>query len=227
MTLFGKASLAARYGWRTRFAYPLSGTKRYGQLLRIARRTAPRVIIEVGVYTGRRAVEMAEAASLKHAPCDIAYAGFDLFEEIDAEGVRAEFSKRPDAQADVHARIARTGARVELHRGYSQDTLPAAAPAYTARKADLIFIDGGHAVETIAADWQNLQPMIGPRTTVVFDDYYTCPDEPTFTGRFGCNRIVEGLDPAAYAVDILPVRDVFRKDWGRLGIQLVRVRPRG
>ena len=58
--------------------YLLSNTKRYSNILFFVLLHKPKTILEIGVYTGRRAQEMIEAAKVFNKK--IEYYGFDLFE---------------------------------------------------------------------------------------------------------------------------------------------------
>lgn len=212
--------LPLRHAYRVHLSYART-PRRYRQLLRVARAEAPARIIEIGVFTGLRAVQMIEAARLGGAS-KIRYWGFDLFEAMDEKEMAAELSKWPDPADTVRARISATGADVTLVPGYSQDTLPPFAEAEAGEGVDLAFIDGGHAVETIRSDWEAVARLMTPRTTVIFDDYYL--DRPDLTPRFGCNRVLEGLDPARYHWERLPDVDSFQKPDGIFRVAMAKVR---
>ena len=103
--------------------------RRYRQLLRAVREIMPKTIVEIGVYNGVRAIEMIEAASLGRPAGDITYFGFDLFESMTAATMESELSKWPSSESSIRERLVRTGARIELYKGFTQDTLPAFAAA--------------------------------------------------------------------------------------------------
>ncbi len=197
--------------------------QRYGQLLDRVTEMAPRHIVEIGVYTGRRSVEMIEAAALRRAASEISYDGFDLFDLMDETILAEELSKQPDDIEVVRQKIESTGATVRLHRGWSHDTVPVAAKAHPG-SADIAFIDGGHAVETIQQDWDNIQPMLTNQSVVIFDDYYV--DRPDLTDRFGCNMLVDHLDATLWDVRHLPIVDRFEKPDGSFNVALAEVRRR-
>lgn len=181
--------------------------RRYRRLLAAAEALNPRIIIEIGVYTGLRGIEMIEAASQGRGGAGIAYHGFDLFDLMDDGILAQELSKRPDPMPEVRARLEATGAEVSLHKGWSHDTLPAFAAANPDLRADLIFIDGGHAIETIHKDWDNVAQLLAPGGAALFDDYYV--DCPHLTDRFGCNTLMESLDPAVWSWTLHPEVDRF------------------
>jgi hypothetical protein len=86
---------------------------------------------------------------------------------------------------------------------------------------DLIYIDGGHSVETVMADWQTARKlMMGDNTAVVFDDYF--PEMPFV----GCKVVVDGIDRTVYDVKIHPTVDDYTHPWGRLRTQLALVTKR-
>lgn len=208
-----------RYWKRTRWNSP----RRYRALLRTIHARACRRLVEVGVYHGDRAVQMIQTAALRHPASQISYWGFDLFEDLTADRLAREFSKRPGRLEAVRRKLDRTGAAVCLVRGDSRVTLPAAAAGLD--DVDLIFIDGGHSIDTIAADWHNMQPAIGERTIVFLDDYYVDP-APELAGA-GCQTLIASLDRRRYSVEVLPATDEFAKPWGVLRIRMVAVRRAG
>ena len=195
--------------------------RRYSRLLHEVEQRAPKSILEVGVYEGVRAREMIDAASLSDAAESIRYYGFDLFDLFTPDVLESELSKTPLSQAQVARRLSRSGAQVKLFQGLSQETLPRFVEEQRGAPLDFIFIDGGHAIETIRSDWQNLQRVTGDDTVVIFDDYYV--DCPWLTQRFGCNRVLEELDPNSFGYELVSPPDVFRKAEGDLRVALARV----
>lgn len=165
--------------------------KRYARLIELVEQTKPETILEVGVYNGERAMEMA-AAALKHHP-KVHYSGFDLFEDASPETDSEEFNKkRNHSMESVRSRLAafqgaNPGFAFKLHKGNSRETLESHA-------VDFAYIDGGHSVETIRGDYEAVKES----KVVAFDDYYLpnatgeCPD----VRRFGANEVVDSLDGA-------------------------------
>lgn len=210
---------------RAKVIYPLSSTRRYRTLLDIVYKNRIKTILEIGVYTGRRAVEMIRTAGVYNQPGDITYFGFDLFEEMNDEILRSQLSKRPDALSAVRHKIEQTGARVFLYKGFSEETLP----KFISTKDDyspigLVFVDGGHSIETISSDWENVRNLLSENTIVIFDDYYV--DCPNLTDRFGCNYVIDALDRTLYDVEFINIVDSFDQDWGRLNVKMVKVTSR-
>ncbi len=195
--------------------------RRYGHLLEEVARRKPHSIVEVGVYTGRRAHEMIEAASLGGGEKTVTYFGFDLFELFTPDVLESELSKQPLSRDEVASRLGRSGAKVELFKGYSQETLPEFVAQRGPEPIDFIFIDGGHAIETIRDDWNNLAEVTGRETTVIFDDYYV--DCPHLTDKFGCNQVLEELDPEVFGYEVITEPDCFPKPEGLLQVALARV----
>jgi len=186
--------------------------RRYGELLEACRQRAPRTIVEIGVHDGKRATEMINAAAIARPPQEISYHGFDLFEGLTDELLSTELSKRPPPEEEVVERLLTTGASIHLYKGYSDQTLP----TFKGR-ADFVFVDGGHAVETIRSDWENVERFMNDETVVIFDDYYV---KSQITDKFGCNRVVESLGNHSWRrmkqVDHFPHKD--------LRVSLVEVR---
>jgi hypothetical protein len=192
-------------------------------------------LLEVGTWNGWRAVELSRAA-LRRNPA-VEYHGFDLFELITDDEIETELSKRPPSQADVETRLRRFRRRValgnalhawrrrrfdfSLYRGYTHDTLPALRQTKPNLRAQFIFIDGGHSIETIDNDWHYCSELVCDGGVIFLDDFY---GNRELAQRFGCNALIEKLrrDPA-WDVQVLPETDVIEE----LGsIQIARVRRR-
>ena len=121
--------------------------------------------------------------------------------------------------AVVQAKLEPTGAKIHLFRGFTQETMPQTVG--TLPKMDFIFIDGGHAHETIANDWLYAQQVMGDKTVVIFDDYWA----EGYKGdmKDGAKGVVDAIDTTKFKVEVLPIQDRFRHDWGVFKIQFARV----
>lgn len=178
-------------------------TARYEQLLAAVREKQPRAILEVGTWNGVRAQQMLNL-------CPAAkYYGFDLFEDATPATDAEEMNVKP------HHYLERVAMRLEgwdaqLVKGNTRETLAAFN-----EPVDFVWLDGGHSVETIRSDWENIRRVLAPDAWVFFDDYYTGPQIDT--ARFGCNEIVRDLRH-----EILPVADPVM---GGGSVQMVRVYP--
>ena len=89
---------------------------------------------------------------------------------------------------------------------------------------DLVFIDGGHSIETIENDWKFTQKLMDKETIVIFDDFWT-----GIWGQrkdAGCQNLVNKLDKSMFDVKILPIQDQFSKAEGILKINFVRVQKK-
>jgi hypothetical protein len=170
--------------------------------------------LEVGVWNGKRAVEMITVA--KQFNSDIEYCGYDLFEDLGEGGYHAELSKRPPTEEEVRTLIDATGAKVSIFKGNTLTSLPESVPNLP--KMDFIFIDGGHSVETIASDWKNIQTLMHEKTVVIFDDYWRNREDA------GCKAVVDQINRSVYNVEVLSEIDVFNNaDFGRLEISFAKV----
>jgi predicted O-methyltransferase YrrM len=185
---------------------------RYDNLVAEIDRVKPARIVEVGTCKGERS-EMMIRAALKHR-LDVEYVGFDLFEPPP----EAEFSARtqPEALERVTLRLGGLGAKVTLVKGDSRKTLKHPK----VRNIDLAFIDGGHSDETVRSDFAAILPAMRPGAPIMLDDYWNYP------GGGGCNALVDGLDREAFEVTLLEPVDVFRKPYGELRTQMVKVTAR-
>lgn len=175
---------------------------RYEQLLNAVREKQPTAILEVGTWNGVRAQQM-----LSLAP-DAKYYGFDLFEDATPATDKEEMNVKAHYYRDmVLDRL--TGFQAYLYKGNTRETL-----ANFNEPVDFVWLDGGHSVETIKSDWENIKRCLMPGAWVFFDDYYTGPIDTT---RFGCNEIIKDLKH-----EVLPHKDPVA---GGGNVQMVRVFP--
>lgn len=169
---------------------------RYNQLIDLVREMQPQRIMEIGTWKGVRAIEMHAAAPQAE------YIGFDLFEyATDADNEREKNGKGNSNLEEVVQLLEGYGVKSDLFPGYTKDTLPAYLEKYGEKSVDLIFIDGGHSVETIQADWEYARKAIKPGGVVVFDDYYEDMPEEDLK-KWGANETLSKLDHV-----LLPARD--------------------
>ena len=178
-----------------------------------------RNIMEIGTWTGKRSLEMIERANRYNDAKDISFYGFDLFELLTDKLNKEEFSKKPPTMMEVKIRLEKTGANINLFKGFTRETLPRSVSGLP--KMDLIFIDGGHKVETIQNDWKYASMLMHEKTEVIFDDYSPKHDD------VGCKPVIEAIDRSKYDVQILKPRDRVITPWKKiLNINFVRVTKR-
>jgi hypothetical protein len=180
--------------------YFFSEYKRYAQLLLIVFLKRPKSIVEIGVYKGKRSKELIEVAKIFNNK--INYYGFDLFDLFNRKIDLKEFSKKPDSENDIKYKLSKL-ANVMLFKGFTHNTL-----STFNKKIDLIFIDGGHSVKTIANDWHYVKKMMHKDTYVLFDDYYS--NNKKIIRKFGCNNIISEL-PDIYQSNVLPIKDKIKR----------------
>jgi hypothetical protein len=180
--------------------YFFSEYKRYAQLLLIVFLKRPKSIVEIGVYKGKRSKELIEVAKIFNNK--INYYGFDLFDLFNRKIDLKEFSKKPNSENDIKYKLSKL-ANVMLFKGFTHNTLPTFN-----KKIDLIFIDGGHSVKTIANDWHYVKKMMHKDTYVLFDDYYS--NNKKIIRKFGCNNIISEL-PDIYQSNVLPIKDKIKR----------------
>ncbi len=198
---------------------------RYEQLLAYVDANPSLSILEIGVARGRNALLMLEHARSRGGTPH--YTGVDVFELMTEELRRAENTsakKRPLSREQTLAELRKSvGAeladRIELHCGFSHDVLERFIEE--GRRFDLIFIDAGHSFEAVSGDWERCQRLMGPDSTVVFDDY----------PNWGVGPTVSGIDPTRWRVRVLERADVVPREpteddpATRRSFQLVEVRP--
>jgi len=124
----------------------------------------------------------------------------------------------PRSLKTVDAKIKRlTKAKASLFKGNTRETLPDVVN--TLPKMDLIYIDGGHSIETTRNDWKYAQQLMDSHTVVYFDDYN---DEMPFIGP----HFVVGELPPKYQAEVLPNTSYYKRPYGRQKCQLLRVTMR-
>jgi len=174
------------------------GPQRYSQLMEIVNELQPKLVIEIGTWNGLRALEMK-----MNAP-DMKYVGFDLFEHATPETDEKEKNVKQHFTADqVGTVLSQNGLESELVVGDTNLSFPGWLRDNQDRKADLIYIDGGHSVETIRNDFNNALKASKPGTVIVFDDYYEeMPDEDLC--KWGANQV---LAESGRPYEVLPIAD--------------------
>jgi len=192
--------------------YLISDTKRYSIILSTIFYYRPKSIIEIGVYRGVRAKEMIQAAQIFNK--NIEYFGFDLFEMINKKIQRKELSKIPYSKKDIKNNLSKY-AKVRLFKGYTSKTLN----MLKNKKVDLIFIDGGHRLDTIKNDWYKSIKFQKKNTIIIFDDYYL--DNKKIIRNFGCNLVVNKIDEKKYSKKLFFFTDRFVHLKQRLNIKMV------
>ena len=168
------------------FFYKISNTKRYSEILSKVILNGPKNILEIGVYTGRRSIEIMDAATIFRNK--ILYYGFDLFEDISSIKIKTELSKKPESQKAIYEKLKKTSRQIKLIKGDTLDTL---RKIKTNKKFDLIFIDGGHSIKTIESDWNNSIKFLSKSGLVILDDYYT--GNKNIIKKFGCNNLINKI----------------------------------
>ena len=166
---------------------------RYTQINKIIGIVRPTTIVEVGTWSGHRAISMAQTA-LQHQS-KVEYFGFDLFEDSTTEDDAREKNVKHHYTINQVARLLEEysqrnpGFSAKLIKGDTRKILPD-------MNVDFAYIDGGHSVETIQSDYEHLKNS----KVILFDDYYE--GEEINTGKYGCNSIVKEIPHL-----ILPIAD--------------------
>ena len=185
--------------------YLQSNEKRYVNLLFQILKKRPKKILEIGVYNGRRAIQMIEAAKIFNK--NIEYYGFDLFEGLTKEIYNTEASKFPWT-IDKIKELLNNRAKIFLYKGFTNETLKKFS--LNGLNIDFIFIDGGHAIQTIENDYLYSLKIAEKNAYIIFDDFYkTGTIDIT---KFGSNKIFEKLQLGKNKPKLLPFSDAYVKD---------------
>ena len=137
-----------------------------------SKKNKPYRIVEIGVHHAVRAVSMIKLAK-KLGRTNIEYYGFDLFEDMTPEVNANEFGKPVLAlsREDIRQKLVAAGAsKVQLVKGDTKLTLENAVVGMPV--ANVVFIDGGHTIETIANDLEHILKVCGGNTRILLDDCY-------------------------------------------------------
>lgn len=202
-------------------AYLSARGKHYRGLFEVVKEIVPANIMEIGTSSGQTAIGMIRVAGQFSEEDQIAYYGIDLFESGKPSQWEQEFTGGyvPPAKADVEARLRNETAAditlVAIDSKRIHDVLPEHR-----MKMDLIFIDGGHSLETVSSDWEFAKTSMHEKTVVVLDDYF--PELPFI----GAKNVVDNIDRSVFDVKIMPEIDDYSHPFGRLRTQLVIVRFR-
>tara|TARA_R110002020_G_scaffold406588_1_gene616727 strand:- start:120 stop:704 length:585 start_codon:yes stop_codon:yes gene_type:complete len=186
---------------------------RYDCITEEINKCKPSTILEIGTHMALTARIMIEAAMVHKD--DVFYYGFDMFDFMTEEmAVEEHHGKRLPTLNKAAKRLAPFPHKLIM--GNTQKTLPKFKPD---RPIDFVFIDGGHSVETIQSDWENVERLMHDNTVVIFDDYY---DD---TEKVGCKTIVDSLDKK-YSVEKISAPFSLaskRRALGKRDISLVKV----
>ncbi len=196
------------------------GKDRKGPLLSWVGKHHPKSILEIGVFNGHFASRMLNEAT-KYSK-RVQYTGIDLFKELQTDqNYLSEASLWPDSINDVLALLKHESpdAEIKLLQGYSDQVLP----SLNLLKFDLIFIDGGHAYETVKKDWTHCKDLLTEKGAIFFDDY---TNKNGLKSGFGVNQLVNEIDSANFTVKKYWSRDFFKHDYGWLTTRLVRVQKK-
>jgi hypothetical protein len=193
--------------------------KHYKGLFDAIRIAKPKTILEIGTSSGETAIGLIWVAGQAWGEGNIKYFGIDLFENGKPAQWELEFSGNyvPPKMAAVQARLeTETQAAITLVAMDSRE-LPSKAPE-SWPPIDLIYVDGGHSLETVKHDWGFAQACMHEGTVIIFDDYFP---EMSF---IGAKLTVDGIDRSKFDVDIRPETDDYMHQFGRLRTQLAVVR---
>ncbi|MGI0025861.1 MAG: class I SAM-dependent methyltransferase, partial [Nitrososphaera sp.] len=177
---------------------------RYIQLNHAVSYLKPSKILEVGTWIGQRAIDMYSANPNR----GMEYVGIDLWDNLTEEISARELNSKPRVpKGVVDSSLTNVGLKHRLYQGYSYDRLPAVISDYGLKSFPCIYIDGGHAVETIKGDLIHCLELVSPGGMIVLDDYYSEITD-AFSAKWGCNQVLNGTPFGSWY--LWPLRDPLR-----------------
>lgn len=196
------------------------GKDRKHPLISWIEKNHPETILEIGVFNGHFASRMLTRATSYSR--NVSYTGIDLFMELQSvRNYHAEASLWPDSRIKVLSLLKRDFPNTEINllQGYSHEILPSLSDL----KFDLIFIDGGHAYETVKSDWTHCKELLANNGAIFFDDY---TNRNGIKSGFGVNRLIDEIDSTKFSIKRYFNRDFFKHEYGWLITRLVRVQKK-
>ena len=198
---------------------------RYRNLLEQIDTRQPRFIFEFGTWKGYTAVRMVKQALQYRS--DVHYFGIDMFEHITVEeakwqnhtknlAIKRDTIAYLDQEIGVERHSVAIGASKQIFRKMRRKILK---EIFFTHHVDFIFIDGGHAVETITHDWLAAESIMDENTVVIFDDYYR---DITDIGAF---TVIEyAIDRRLFNIEyLLPIEQFTMVDGRPQPTQMVKV----
>lgn len=188
-----------------------------------SKKNKPYRIVEIGVHHAVRAVSMVKFAK-KLGRTNIEYYGFDLFEDMTPEVNANEFGKPALAmnREEIRQKIIAAGAsKVQLIKGDTRVTLLQAVTEIPT--ANVVFVDGGHSLETITSDLEGILHVCGAKTHILLDDCYPGIFDKGCAFLFKCTDVFKKHGISITELD--PV-DSFEKNpygQGPLQIRVIRL----
>lgn len=131
---------------------------------------ADQEIVELGVFQGRSALQLAWGASLGHGAHVTGIDPWDLPGNVYDPPFTEESSRR---WAFHHVKTLGFSRRISLVHGFSADV----ARTYSGPPVGLLYVDGDHTKEGARRDIEAWAPHLAPGATIAVDDYHH-PDWP-------------------------------------------------
>ena len=162
--------------------------KRYDFLLHLVEFLQPKRMIEIGTWTGDRSSQIVRRLNSLEL-----FVGFDLFESGDETIHKKEKTVNcADASlSEVKNKLERSKTNpkctISLIEGNTHDTLPKFLQKDTKSSFDVVFMDGGHSLDTIQNDWNYSIRLIKDDGVIILDDYHFHRYD------FGCRQLIDSL----------------------------------
>lgn len=129
------------------------------------REIRPRSFLEIGVYRGQTISLIALLARQQNHECSIT--GISPFSSV-GDSV-STYLKTIDYEADTLANFAHFNLpQPRLHRSLSSDE--SAKALIKSQPWDMVYIDGNHDYDVVAADWELCSQQVQPGGVIVLDD---------------------------------------------------------
>lgn len=162
--------------------------KRYEYIFEAVNNCKPKTIIDIGVWNAVNSCQIIETASIYNK---VEYYGFDLWEDLDSDKFIDEYMypKKKSSYEEALKRIKHLNTTRDfsfsLFRGDTKINLK--KENFPLPSVDFVFIDGGHSLDTIESDWNNIKWRLHKDSVVIFDDYWHNRNDA------GCKNLIDRL----------------------------------
>lgn len=183
---------------------------RFNAIYSDIRRNNRKKLMEIGVYRAARSLQM-----LKVAGKDAEFVGFDYFEDMTYEVIKNEVSMPVMPFSVEKVKSVLSDYNHYLIKGDTKETLPKFITESNFTP-DLMFIDGGHSLETTLSDLKCCLLLLNERNVLYVDDY---SEKST---KLKTKEAVDSL-PSKYRVELIDTQDFAGEDYEKADLKLAKI----